>query len=97
MTCQLVVDNQRPCDGQPGRMCPNDCDVDCDFNAATLDRVMNYALQPVAANRFPDLVEPAPLPWYKRPPSFRTAAKWSAGLAVSIWVVKFVIHAFRNA
>lgn len=64
MTCQLIVNNRRPCDGQPNRECPNDCDVDCHFNNATLDRVMNYPLQPVAENRFPDLVEAEEnLPW----------------------------------
>lgn len=88
---------RRPCDGQPGRECPSDCDVDCNFNNQTLDRVMNYRLQPVAENRYPDLIEPAPVPWYKRPPSFRTVARWCAVLIVGIWVIRFVFHAFRSA
>jgi hypothetical protein len=49
---------QRPCDGQPGRMCPNDCDVDCHFNNAALDRVMNYPLRRVQIEDFPEPVEP---------------------------------------
>lgn len=48
----------RPCDGQPGRMCPNDCDVDCDFNHATLDRVMNYPLRRVQSEDFSEPIEP---------------------------------------
>ena len=99
MTCRLIANNSRPCDGQPGRMCPSDCDVDCDFNSRTLDRVMNYPLRRVQANEFPALVPPRkqPTPWYKRPPSMRTFAKLGAALFVAVLVVKFVVHAFKEA
>lgn len=49
---------RRPCDGQPGRECPSDCDVDCNFNNQTLDRVMNYPLRRVQVEDFPEPVEP---------------------------------------
>lgn len=57
---------RRPCDGQPHRECPSDCDVDCDFNSRTLDRVMNYPLRRVQVEDFPEPVEPehnAPWCW----------------------------------
>lgn len=49
---------RRPCDGQPNRECPSDCDVDCSFNNATLDRVMNYPLRRVQIEDFQEPVEP---------------------------------------
>lgn len=54
----------RPCDGQPGRMCPSDCDVDCHFANATLDRVMNFPLRPPADKGLPvQMIEPENSPW----------------------------------
>jgi len=70
MTCRLIANNSRPCDGQPGRMCPSDCDVDCDFNSRTLDKVMNYPLRRVQANEFPAPAEPEanhPYDWLEAP------------------------------
>jgi hypothetical protein len=54
----IATIERRPCDGQPNRECPNDCDVDCDFNSATLDRVMNYPLRRVQIEEFAEPVEP---------------------------------------
>lgn len=59
----------RPCDGQPNRMCPSDCAEDCDFNNATLDRVMNYPLRRVQVDEFPppaELEEALPWDWIDR-------------------------------
>jgi len=39
-------------------MCPNDCDVDCSFNNATLDRVVNASLRRLQVEDFPEPVEP---------------------------------------
>lgn len=55
---------QRPCDGQPNRMCPSDCDVDCDFNNARLDRAMNAPIRPMTESEFvPDAEPESNHPW----------------------------------
>lgn len=62
--------NARPCDGQPNRECPSDCDVDCHFQNATLDRVMNYPLRRVQCNEPPQPTAPAqnlPYDWFTTP------------------------------
>lgn len=62
----------RPCDGQPGRMCPSDCDVDCHFNNATLDRVMNYPLRRVQ----PDEIQQPTAPVQNLPYDWFTVPAW---------------------
>lgn len=62
--------NARPCDGQPGRECPSGCTGDCDFNSATLDRVMNYPLRRVQPDELPQPTEPVqnlPYDWFTVP------------------------------
>lgn len=48
----------RPCDGQPNRMCPSDCEMDCDFANATLDRAMNAPIAPPAEKAEPETNHP---------------------------------------
>lgn len=51
-------------------MCPSDCDVDCHFNNAALDRVMNYPLRRVQADELPQPTAPAqnlPYDWFTAP------------------------------
>lgn len=60
----------RLCDGQPGHECPSGCTGDCDFNHATLDRVMNYPLRRVQVDDFPQPTAPAqnlPYDWFTVP------------------------------
>ena len=77
---------RRPCDGQPNRECPNDCDVDCDFNSATLDRVMNYPLRRVQVEDFAEPVEPVETehnePW-----------SWVDDLRDLFWLAVFLFSA----
>ena len=77
------MNTSRMCDGQPYRECPNDCDVDCDFNSATLDRVMNYPLRRVQIEDLPEPVEPEDNePW-----------SWVDDLRDVFWLAVFLFSA----
>lgn len=70
--------NARPCDGQPNRMCPSDCEVDCDFQNATLDRAMNAPIASTAEKAEPEENHP----W-----------DWIEDLRFWLWFAVFLLSA----
>lgn len=86
MNCKLAIDNRRRCDGQTNRMCSSQCDVDCNFNNAALDRVMNYPLRRVEPEVFQDsdiVEENRPYCWFA-PPAWLSRRLVYAGVALGV-------------